>query len=100
VSGCWLSIVILDGFEECKVVRMPFKSRGKCCKPDLHHGVVIGTGTWFQKGKFVSKLIYVRVGRNDGKWIIYSVQTLFLAITMFQLQQNPFAAVMFGSALQ
>jgi hypothetical protein len=53
-----------DRFDELKVVGMPFKKRGKRCKPDLHHVLVLGTGPLFHAGKFVSKLVYVREARN------------------------------------
>jgi hypothetical protein len=84
-----------DRFDELKVVGMPFKKRGKRCKPDLHHVLVLGTGPLFHAGKFVSKLAYVREARNYGKSFIYQVQTLFLAINIFQKTNNPFPGVIF-----
>jgi len=84
-----------DRFDELKVVGMPFKKRGKRCTPDLHHVLVLGTGPFFHTGKFVSKLAYVRKASNYGKSFIYQVQTIFLAINIFQKTNNPFPGVIF-----
>jgi hypothetical protein len=86
-----------DRFDERKEVGMPFKKRGK---PDLHHVFVLWTGQLFHAGKFVSKLAYVREAKNYGKLFIYQVQTLFLAINIFQKTNNPFPGVIFKQALQ
>ena len=49
-----------DRFEDLKVGGILFKKRGKCSKPDLHHVLVLGTSPLFYRGKFVSKLVYIR----------------------------------------
>jgi hypothetical protein len=82
-------------FNELKVVRMCFKTRGKHSKPDLYRVHVLGTGASFHAGKFVSQLAYVREARNYGKSFIYQVQTLSLAINIFQKTNNPFQGVIF-----
>jgi hypothetical protein len=82
-----------DRFDELKVVGMPFMKRGKHCKLDLHHALVLSTGQLFHAGKFVSKLVYVKEARHYGKSFIYQVQTLFMALNIFQKTNNPFAGV-------
>jgi hypothetical protein len=56
-----------DRFDELKVVGMPFKKRGKRCKSNLHHVLVLSTSPLFHRGKFDSKLAYVKEARNYGK---------------------------------
>jgi hypothetical protein len=89
-----------DRFDILKVVRMPFKKRGKRYKPDLHHVPGLSTGLLFPMAKFVSKLAYVREVRNYGKYFIYQVETLFLAINIFQKTNNPFPGVIITEAFQ
>ena len=89
---------VSDRFDKLKVVGMPFKKRGKCCKPNLHYILVLSTSPLFHAGKFVSKLAYVREVKNYGKLFIYQDQTLFVAINIFQKTNNPFVGVIFKSA--
>jgi hypothetical protein len=89
-----------DRFEELKVVGVPFKNRGKRSKPDVHHVLLLGTGSMCQAGTFVIKLADVREGRNYGTWFIYQVGTLFLAINNFQKSDNPLPGVSCKYVLQ
>jgi len=89
-----------DRFAELKVVGRPFKKRGTCWKPNLHHVLVLSTGPLFHAGKLVSKLRYVRKVRNYGESFIYQVQTVFLDINIFQTTNNPSAGVIFKQAIQ
>ena len=50
---------VSDRVDKLEVVRMPFMKRGRCCKPDLYHVLLLGTNPLLQKGKFVSKQAYV-----------------------------------------
>jgi hypothetical protein len=44
--------------------------------------------------------VYVKAAQNNGKLFIYQVQTLFLAIKIFENSGNPFPGVMFKLAHQ
>ena len=89
-----------ERFDELKVVGIPCKERGKRCKQDLHDVHVRGTSPLFHTSMFVFKLAYVRKVRNYGKSIIYQVQTLLLALNIFQKTDNPLAGMIFKYALQ
>jgi len=89
-----------DRLDTWKVVRMPFKRRGKCFKPEHYHALVLSTGPVFYAGQCVSKLAYVREVRNCGELSLYQVKTLSLAINIFQKSNNPFPGVILKHALQ
>jgi len=84
-----------DRFDELKVVEMLCKMWGKDCKPDLHHVLVLGTSPLFHLGNFSSKVVYVKQERNYGKSFNDQVQTLLLAVNIFQKTNNPFPGVIF-----
>jgi len=79
---------------------MAFSKRGMRWQPDLHHIPVLSAGRLFHMSKFVSTLVYARHMRDYGELFIYQVQTLFLAIYIFQKTNNPFPGVIFKQALQ
>ena len=91
---------VSDRFHELKDVWLLFKKRGKCCKPDLQQVRLIGTGPLFNADKFVSTLAYIRNMTNYGEWIIYEIQTNFIAIEIILKLNHPFLAVIFKQALQ
>jgi len=89
-----------DRFNQLKIIGMPSTKWGKPLKQYLHQVYVFSTGLLFQVGSIVSKLAYASEVRNYGKSFIYQVQTIFLAINIFQRTNNPFPGAIFKQALQ
>jgi len=79
---------------------MPFEKLGKRWKPGFQHVLVVSTGPLHYRGKFVSKLPYIREARNYGESFIYQVQTLFLVILVYQKTNNLSSGVIIESAFQ
>jgi hypothetical protein len=89
-----------DKYDELKVVGMTFKKSGTHWNPDLHNVILLSTGLLFRVGKCVFKLASVTELRNYRKSFIYQVETLFLAINIFQKSNHPFPGVIFKHGLQ
>jgi len=89
-----------DRLEELEVIRMPFQMWGKCRKPDLHHVLVLGTDPLLHMGNWVTELVYVREANDYRKLFIYYVQTLFLAVDIFQTTNNAIPGAIFKWAHQ
>jgi len=91
---------VTNRFEELKKVVMPFISRAKCWKPDLHHVWVLSTSPLFHGGKVFSKLSYGSNVRKYGELFIYVVQTCLLAMIIFQTPTKSLPGVFFKYAIQ
>jgi len=84
---------VADRCYQLHFVGVPFKMRGKWSNSDIHYVLVLSISQLIHNGKFDSTVAYVREARKYGKFFINQVQTLFLAINVFQETNHPFPAV-------